>query len=70
MCMLCRHLPCLPDCPNCEIEEVCECDYCRDTIVVGEKYYEYDGKCYHSECFEEIAVDLLIEDGATEYREE
>lgn len=64
MCMLCNCSPCLPGCPNGEIEECHECEYCHDGIMNGEEYYCYEDNYYHADCFAEIAIDLLIEAGA------
>jgi len=65
VCMECRMNPCSPYCPNApEPETVYVCEHCNEPIVVGEEYYEYDGECYHEECFGDIAVALLLENGA------
>lgn len=65
MCSICGFSTCPSGCPNAdEPETVFTCEHCKDGITVGETYYEYDGCYYHEDCFEEIAVELLIKNGA------
>ena len=66
MCEICHSSPCLSRCPNApEPEAVYKCAYCKEGIIEGDEYFEYDGKYYHEDCFGECAVDLLVESGAT-----
>ena len=65
MCSLCLHSPCVYGCPNRTEEKVYECSCCGDDIVDGEKYYYFNDCYYHEDCFEEKAVDMLLDIGAT-----
>lgn len=66
MCDICGCYPCLSGCPNApDPPEVYRCKHCDEPIVVGDEYYEMDGDHWHRECFEDIAVSLLLEIGAT-----
>lgn len=66
MCEICHSTPCHPRCPNApEPPEVYKCKACGEPIVEGDEYYEYEGNYYHEECFEDSAVDILLESGAT-----
>ncbi len=40
-------------CPEAESipEKVCLCDLCDEYIYQGDKIIEYDGICFHEECF-------------------
>lgn len=64
MCKICLNGSCLRGCPNYEPKKVYECSNCDDDIYDGETYYEYDGNYYHESCFEDIAVELLVQNGA------
>ena len=65
MCEICHSGPCLSRCPNApELPSIGKCKYCGEDIQVGEEYFEYDGKKYHEECFNDCAVSLLMENGA------
>lgn len=68
MCEYCRQFTCPAGCPNAEVKAVAVCEKCGDDIVAGEGYYEYFGNHYHEDCFEEVAVNLLLETGAV-YKE-
>lgn len=66
MCSECWMTPCHPNCPNApEPEKVYNCSHCNEPIYVGEEYYEFNGEHFHEECFEDIAVDLLLAEGAS-----
>lgn len=66
MCSICHQAICPSGCPNAdEAPAIAKCEHCSEDIVVGEEYYEYEGNLYHRECFEDIAVELLLEAGAT-----
>ncbi len=66
MCEICHHAPCLSGCPNApDPPTVYICKCCGEPIVVDETYYEFEGDRYHEECFEDTAVDILLENGAT-----
>lgn len=66
MCDICHRTPCLSRCPNApEPMPVATCDYCGGDILEGDEYFSYNRELYHNDCFEEAAVDILIEDGAT-----
>lgn len=44
------------------------CKLCGKSIKEEPGYYEMDGEFYHSQCFEEGAVQILIDDcGAIRY---
>ena len=44
----------------------CTCEYCKDDICVGDEMVEFGGATYHKDCFDDIAVRILIEKyGAT-----
>ena len=45
-----------------EAERVFTCKYCDDDICVGDDCIELDGDYYHEDCFEECAVNILLED--------
>lgn len=61
MCDICeRHSGC-SSCPYGEgPAPVHVCKECGEDIVVGDAYYEMDGEFYHSECFEDAAVEILM----------
>ncbi len=66
MCEMCHCAPCLPGCPNePDMPTVYVCKCCGEPIVQDEFYYEFAGSRYHEECFEDTAVDILLEHGAT-----
>lgn len=66
MCDICRCSICPSGCPNADGPiSIGVCSHCNEDIVIGEEYYEYEGERYHEECFEDIAVELLVEAGAT-----
>ena len=66
MCSECGFSRCPSGCPNApEPEKVYTCKVCGENITVGDTYYEYDGDYYHEECFEDEAVNILLESGAT-----
>ena len=63
MCAICHHTPCDPRCPNApDPPAVYTCKWCGESIVDGEEYIELDGEQYHTECFEDAAVEILLED--------
>ena len=65
MCEICHQFRCPSGCPNApDPPAVATCKHCGEEIVVGDEYYEYDGECYHEDCFSDIAVSLLLEAGA------
>ena len=45
--------------------KVHSCHSCGEDIYEGEETYFFDGYAYHEECFEDCAVELLLENGAT-----
>lgn len=62
MCLECRSFPCDPRCPNApDPPEVYTCEDCGDPIIVGDEYVEFDEKHYHLDCFQDAAVDILLE---------
>lgn len=63
MCEICHMTPCHPQCPNApEPHAVYYCKVCGEPIVAGETYYEMDSEFYHEECFEDNAVNILMEE--------
>ena len=65
MCSVCHMSPCHTRCPNAsEPPEVYKCEYCGESIVVDDEYYEFKGKHYHYDCFQDNAVELLVNLGA------
>lgn len=63
MCSECRMSPCHPQCPNApEPPKVYTCKICGEPIVEGEEYYEMDAEFYHEECFEDNAVQILMDE--------
>lgn len=63
MCEVCRQHPCHPQCPNApEPEAVYTCKICGEPITEGEGYYEMDAEFYHEECFEDSAVQILMDE--------
>lgn len=61
MCDVCHMTPCDSRCPNApDPPTVYTCKLCGEPIVVGDDYYEMDGEFYHEDCFEESAVDILL----------
>lgn len=63
MCDVCRMSPCHPRCPNApEPPKVYTCKICGEPIVEGEEYYEMDAEFYHEECFEDNAVQILMDE--------
>lgn len=54
MCEICRHNPCLPQCPNYEPPKAMYyCDFCGEGIYEGDEYIENDeGKHMHFECIQ------------------
>lgn len=62
MCEICLHSPCLSGCPNApDPPTVWKCEYCGESIVVGDEYVEIDGDHYHRECAQDEAYELLLE---------
>lgn len=71
MCEECRQTPCTKQCPNSEWKPKHSCKACGDSILPNEVYAVYNDEYYHRECFEENAVDILVEEhGAKFYIEE
>ncbi len=65
MCEICRRNQCVSGCPNAPAPKaVYTCEYCGNNIVVGDDYYEYNGKYYHEDCFADCAIELLMKAGA------
>lgn len=63
MCSECHMSPCHPRCPNApEPPKVYTCKICGEPIVEGEEYYEMDAEFYHEECFEDNAVQILMDE--------
>lgn len=63
MCDECRMSPCHPRCPNApEPPKVYTCKICGEPIVEGDEYYEMDAEFYHEECFEDNAVQILMDE--------
>lgn len=63
MCSECYMSPCHPRCPNApEPPKVYTCKICGEPIVEGEEYYEMDAEFYHEECFEDNAVQILMDE--------
>lgn len=63
MCQVCLQTPCHPRCPNApEPPKVYTCKICGEPIVEGEEYYEMDAEFYHEECFEDNAVQILMDE--------
>lgn len=52
MCEICKHMPCLPACPNFIPPKVSHyCSICREGIYGGERYVENDfGEYIHEDC--------------------
>ncbi len=67
MCALCGQCPCNSRCPNApDPTTVAICEFCKESIYEGEDMVELDGRYYHDECFEDCAVELLMEKYGTE----
>jgi len=65
MCEICLSSPCAAGCPNAdEPKSIGICTYCKEQIEVGEEYYEYNEDIYHEDCFFDVAVRILLEEGA------
>ena len=48
-------------CPNApDPPVVLDCVWCGAGIREGEDFYEFRGDCYHTECFNENAVEIII----------
>lgn len=62
MCEICHQSPCHPRCPNHEEVAVYTCKACGEAIVEGDDYYEMDGEFWHEDCFEDCAVQLLLDE--------
>ena len=63
MCDICKRTPCYPRCPNApEPPTAYTCKYCGEPIVEGDLCYEIDGDHWHEECFNDDAVDILVEE--------
>lgn len=63
MCDICGRTVCHFRCPNApDPPTVYRCDHCGDPIFDGDEIYSLDGNHYHTECFEETAVEILIEE--------
>lgn len=61
MCSLCGRSPCDSRCPNApDPPTVYTCKHCSEPIVPGDEFYELDGDYYHEECFEDEALDILM----------
>lgn len=53
MCELCRHNPCVSNCPNAPEEEpVYICDECEEGIYDGDAVYEIGGHKYCESCID------------------
>ena len=62
MCSICGHVPCLSRCPNApDPPAIYTCKVCGESIVSGDYYYKLDGEYYHDDCFEDKAVDILLD---------
>lgn len=58
----CHLAKCDPRCPNAKDPPTAYvCALCGEPVVNGEEYAELDGEFYHRECFEEAAVDILLD---------
>lgn len=62
MCDICHKTPCDYRCPNApDPATVYECAHCGEPIVVGDRYFHYDSKYYHDDCFGDAAPALVAE---------
>ena len=51
MCNICHSIPCRPQCPNAEPEQVYTCDLCETPIYEGDDYYDIVSQlCICGEC--------------------
>ena len=62
MCQYCHTYPHLPGCPNApEPESIGTCKWCKEDIVVGEKFAYINDDMYHADCIGDIPVKKLSE---------
>ncbi len=59
MCDICHQFPHDSRCPYAEPQSICNCEYCGEAIIVGDKYLDVDGSRFHYECAKDIAMTLL-----------
>ncbi len=61
MCMVCRHSPCLPQCPNVpEPVKIHTCKECGDGIYAGDRFAEIEGSYYCESCLDDMAAETLL----------
>lgn len=61
MCDICMKSPHDPRCPNATVDASYICEFCQEPIADGDVCYELDGDHWHEECFNDNAVDILLE---------
>lgn len=61
MCDICMKSPHDPRCPNATAHASYVCEFCKEPIIDGDVCYELDGDRWHEECFNDNAVDILLE---------
>lgn len=62
MCTICHYHTCPPPCPNAETAPVGVCAYCEEIIYDHEpRLREQNGRLYHAECLETLALPELLD---------
>lgn len=67
MCEQCHLSVCSSRCPNAPAAHgAYTCAYCGENILPGEEAVRVGGSCYHQECLENNAVDILFQNFGAE----
>lgn len=62
MCDICHKTPCDYRCPNApDPKTIYVCAHCNEPIVVGDRYFSFNDKHYHDDCFGDAAPALIVE---------
>lgn len=59
MCEVCGYARC--KCVGTSSEGVYTCKICKEPIYDGDEYYRIDDEFYHSDCFEDNSLKILLE---------
>ena len=60
MCEICLRSPCLSGCPNEIIPTIGTCSHCKNDIVHGMEYMDYDGDYICGECIDNMSTSELV----------
>ncbi len=68
--MICHSFPCLRGCPNeAEPRPALVCDLCKEKIVEGDEYMDFEGINVCQDCLENHSARSILEEFGGSFRE-